>query len=523
MVSYKRLYFVIGLLALVMAVVACRSSNQADEQPASSADVTPPTPTAAPQGGDTTPTGRIAFMGPYGPSVQVFVMNADGSGLRLVSDGKVDAVFPSLSPDGTKVVYSVQQGQNLDLVVTDIESGETTRLTETPDVVELQPAWSPDGARIAFMSNRNGNFDLFVMNADGSNVQPVVQLPDSDERLGGWSPDGRSLVFVSETPEEQAIMVVEVESGDVQELTRRAGVEANPTFSPDGKRIAFYSDRGRPGEDLDLYVMDADGSNVRPLKEDPQNMNLFPVWSPDGQWVAYAMPQGERYTIVQLLVEAGLERQIPKVDGVVTSWAASAEPLEEIGFSQQDFTYEVSEAVLAQAPSKGRPDAPVVVVEFSDYQCPFCKRFVEETLPALQRYIDEGTVRFIFVDFPLDGIHPQARAAAQAAHCAAEQGGNEAYWQMHDALFARQEEWAGQEDAASVLAELANDIGLDGSAVQACIESGRFADRVQQGVNEGIRLGVNGTPTFFVNGHQLVGVQSVETFEQFIAQATEDK
>ena len=516
MISRTRwMAMLIGLLAL-LALSGCGPLGGSDKQ---AAEPTPSTsPTKAAQEGSTVPTGRMAFMGPYGPTVQVFVMNADGTGLRLVSDGETDSVFPALSPDGTKVAYSVQEAQNLDLVVTDIESGETTRLTETPDVVEMQPAWSPDGSRIAFMSNRDGTFDIFVMKADGTDVRPLVQLPDSDERMGSWSPDGQRLVFVSETDQEQAIQVVDVESGEVKELSRRAGVEANPTFSPDGTRIAFYSDRARPGEDLDLYVMDVDGSNVQPIKDDPQNLNLFPVWSPDGRWLAYTMPQGERYVVVQMLVEAGLERQVQDIDGVVTSWVASAKPLEETGFSQQDFTYQVSEAVLSQAPSKGKPDAPVVIVEFSDYQCPFCKRFAEETLPALQRYIDEGTVRLVYVDFPIDQIHPQARAAAQAAYCAAEQGGPEAYWQMHDVLFAAQDQWAGKEDVVSVLADLAERAGLDGEALRTCVESGRFAERVQQGLEEGTRLGVSGTPTFFVNGKKLVGAQSIETFEQLIAQ-----
>ncbi|GEM_PF-746501 len=514
----------IGSIVLLFALVACARPGPAGEQdaggratPSVAVDQTPPTPVSG-STGEEMPAGRMAFMGPYGPSVQVFVMNADGSGLRLVSDGERESVFPSLSPDGTRVAYTVQVENSLDLVVTEIESGETDRLTESPEF-ELQPVWSPDGSKLAFLSNINGTFDLFVMDADGSNVRPLVQLPESDERLGGWSPDGSKIVFVSETQTEQAIMVVDVESGEVQELTRRAGVEANPTYSPDGTRIAFYSDRARPGEDLELYVMGADGSDVRPLTDDPQAPSFFPVWSPDGRWIAYAMLQGQQYVVVQRQVESGLERRISGVDGIVTSWVAADEPLADTGFTQE-YVYTLDPQVIAQFPTKGSPDAPVVIVEFSDYQCPFCKRFFDETLPALTPYIEDGTVRLVLVDFPIDNIHPQARPAAQAAYCAADQAGPEAYWRMHDVLFGRQEEWAGREDVVDVLVNFAEEQGLNGDELRTCVEENRFNDRVELGLAEGTRLGVNGTPTFFVNGRRLVGAQPFEVFAQIIEEAT---
>ena len=93
-------------------------------------------------------------------------------------------------------------------------------------------------------------------------------------------------------------------------------------------------------------------------------------------------------------------------------------------------------ASLADAPALGRPDAPVTLVEFSDYQCPFCGRFFSATLSTLKRdYIDTGKVRYVFRDYPLAQIHPQARKAAEAAHCAGDQG---KYWEMHDRLFRNQ-------------------------------------------------------------------------------------
>src|SRR3989475_12275816 len=111
---------------------------------------------------------------------------------------------------------------------------------------------------------------------------------------------------------------------------------------------------------------------------------------------------------------------------------------------------------VADAPMLGRADAPVTLVEFSDYQCPFCQRFFATTLSAIKKqYVDTGKVRYVFRDFPLDQLHPQARKAAEAAHCARELG---KYWEMHDVLFQNQKALA-----LSQLAEHARTVGVDGA------------------------------------------------------------
>src|SRR2546427_8375547 len=111
---------------------------------------------------------------------------------------------------------------------------------------------------------------------------------------------------------------------------------------------------------------------------------------------------------------------------------------------------------VADAPMLGRADAPVTLVEFSDYQCPFCQRFFATTLSAIKKqYVDTGKVRYVFRDFPLDQLHPQARKAAEAVHCAGEHG---RYWEMHDLLFQNQKALAPLE-----LTEHARTVGLDGA------------------------------------------------------------
>ena len=176
---------------------------------------------------------------------------------------------------------------------------------------------------------------------------------------------------------------------------------------------------------------------------------------------------------------------------------------------------------VADAPMLGRADAPVTLVEFSDYQCPFCQRFFATTLPALKNeYVAKGKVRYVFRDFPLDQIHPLARKAAEAAHCAGEHA---KYWEMHDVLFQNQRALAPLQ-----LAEHARTVGVEGAKFDECLSSGRHAARVERGLADGAAVGVQGTPTFVVGktkagdvveGTPIRGAQPLETFRRIIDQA----
>jgi protein-disulfide isomerase len=163
-------------------------------------------------------------------------------------------------------------------------------------------------------------------------------------------------------------------------------------------------------------------------------------------------------------------------------------------------------AVSRDDPSLGPRDAPVVIVEFSDYQCPYCKRWHDEVLPLiLTEYGDQ--VRYIYRDYPLNG-HPEAQPAAEAANCAGEQ---EAYWEFHDAIFSEEYGYG-----RSAYVQYARDLGLDTEAFNECLNSRKFQDEVMGDFRDGIRLGVNSTPTFFVNDTQVIGAQPFEVFQQLI-------
>ncbi len=171
-------------------------------------------------------------------------------------------------------------------------------------------------------------------------------------------------------------------------------------------------------------------------------------------------------------------------------------------------------AAGADPRSKGKADAPVTIVEFSDFQCPFCSRWVSQTYPALvEDYIDTGKVQLQFRDFPLTQIHPNAQGAAVASRCAAEQG---AYWEMHDKLFGSQNEWADLPDPKETFGGYASGLGLDQAAFAACLTSGQFDQAIQDDLQAGQAAGVTGTPSFLINGELLVGAQPTDVFKQAI-------
>jgi protein-disulfide isomerase len=144
------------------------------------------------------------------------------------------------------------------------------------------------------------------------------------------------------------------------------------------------------------------------------------------------------------------------------------------------------------APFLGDPQAKVVLIEFSDYHCQFCARHSGETLPQiLAEYVKTGKVRYVFRDFPIEQLHPQAFKAHEAAYCAGDQG---KYWEMHGRLFAHQNVQATPKE----LAAQAQVLGLNGSRFQECLDSGRHAARIRTSQVEGLAAGVSGTPSFFL-------------------------
>ena len=159
-------------------------------------------------------------------------------------------------------------------------------------------------------------------------------------------------------------------------------------------------------------------------------------------------------------------------------------------------------------PFKGPANAPVTIVEFSDFQCPFCSR-VNPTLARLRDRFGDS-IRIVFRDLPILQIHPQAAKAAEAATCAHDQ---KKFWEMHDLLFANQQRL----DVAS-LKQHAATLGLDAGAFATCLDSGKYANEWQKDAADAAAAGVQSTPAFFINGRPVIGAQPYEAFADVVAE-----
>ncbi|MBI4888400.1 MAG: thioredoxin domain-containing protein [Acidobacteria bacterium] len=179
-----------------------------------------------------------------------------------------------------------------------------------------------------------------------------------------------------------------------------------------------------------------------------------------------------------------------------------AGPRIDVVFDAPRYTVEVA----PDDPVLGAAAAPVTVIEFSDFQCPFCQRVMPTLKRVKETYGDR--VRIVWKDFPLTSIHPQAFKAAEAGNCAREQG---KFWEYHDRLFGNQ-----QALQPEFLKKYAADAGLDAAAFNGCLDTAKYAERVQAQMGVGTQLGVSSTPSLFINGRMVSGAQPYETFTAII-------
>lgn len=170
----------------------------------------------------------------------------------------------------------------------------------------------------------------------------------------------------------------------------------------------------------------------------------------------------------------------------------------------------------------GNPDAKLTVIEFSDFQCPFCSDFYTETLPLIKKaYIDTGKIKLVYRDLPLSDKHPQSQKAAEAAECAGEQ---DKYFEMHDLLFENQSTWSGNNTEAAntkamkLFKEFAKQLKLTTTDFNSCLDSGKMADEVVKDLQDAYISEIYGTPTFSINGRIIKGAQQFPYFQNIIEQ-----
>jgi Tol biopolymer transport system component len=228
------------------------------------------------------PTHEIVFASSRDGDVDIYVMNADGTGIQqLINHPAIDNA-PSWSPDGTRIAFVSRRDGNYEAYVINADGSGLARVTNNPANDFAPFAWSPDGTKIAFASDRAGVVEIYVMNADGSNVTPLTDQAGGDV-YPSWSPDGSKITFASGRDGNAEIYVVNADGSGLTRLTDNPAYDSQAGWSPDGSKIVFVSDRDGNWE---IYVMNADGSGVTRLTDNPA-LDEIPSWSPDGTSIIF--------------------------------------------------------------------------------------------------------------------------------------------------------------------------------------------------------------------------------------------
>ena len=221
-----------------------------------------------------------------------------------------------------QIVFVSERNGNPEIYVMDSNGQNQRRLTNNRGD-DWSPSWSPDGKRIVFMSERAGHVhakhgwptsEIYVMDADGGSQQNLTNNPAND-RQPSWSPDGKRIAFMSDRDGPDLhfdIYVMDADGGNEQKLTENPNTDRQPSWSPDGKRIAFSSVRPEEHFSHEIYVMDADGGNTQRLTENLKT-DLFPAWSPDGTQIAFASDRKadfENFEIYVMDADGGNQRRL---------------------------------------------------------------------------------------------------------------------------------------------------------------------------------------------------------------------
>ena len=250
---------------------------------------------------------QIAFSSERDGNTEIYVMAADGKNQRRLTNNPASDHSPSWSPDGKRIAFVSRRdghfigegGLSSEIYVMDADGGNQQNLTDN-DFYDTHPSWSPDGERIAFASRRDGHFigegglssEIYVMDADGKNTRRLTNNRKSDWSPS-WSSDGKWIAFRSDRKGDGVnyeIYVMDADGGNLRRLTNNRKSDFSPSWSSDGKRIVFSSYRDGNGE---IYVMDNDGGNQQKLTNNPRHTNGGPAWFGPAFAVA---PAGKKIT-----------------------------------------------------------------------------------------------------------------------------------------------------------------------------------------------------------------------------------
>jgi len=290
----------------------------------------PPTSTPAPPTATPRPTatatrspltgsggGVIAFVSDQSGSQEIYVMNADGSDQRRLTNDPSTNAWPNWSPDGRQIAFQSNRSGALNIYVMDILGGSSADDSKVSQMTNSQagrggswePAWSPDGQWIVYSAQQASGSDLFLVNPNGTERRRLTDNKAIDG-CPTWSPDGKQIAFFSDRDGNWEIYVMKSDGSDVRRLTQHPGQDHSPAWSPDGSRIAFVSDRDGNEEIYLMNLADAlqgtDGTGLRRLTRNKVE-DWFPAWSPDGKWIAFSSSRDGNHEIYVMPVADALQ------------------------------------------------------------------------------------------------------------------------------------------------------------------------------------------------------------------------
>jgi TolB protein len=249
----------------------------------------------------------IAFYSERDRNAEIYVINADGTGERRLTNNNADDVTPDWSPDGEQIAFGSTVDNNGDIYIMKADGSDQRRLTHH-EAEELHPDWSPDGRRIAFVSDRDGDMEIYVMDIDGANQVRLTYSPAGD-MSPDWSPDGTQIIFNSERDGNWEIYVMDSDGANQRPLTESPEWEIFPAWSPDGTKITYFS-MIPGGRRQDVFTMNADGTGVLQLTDRPNTVDEDPVWSPDGSQIAFQSDRDRNFEIYVMNADGSNQRRL---------------------------------------------------------------------------------------------------------------------------------------------------------------------------------------------------------------------
>ncbi len=291
----RLIYFVITIL-LVLFITRCGREVLIESPlgiPVNLTSVSPIPPSL---------NGHILFHSNNSGDFDIYVINANGTGMRRLTSTSGDDIEASWSPDGQKIAFTSQRDGNYEIYIMNTDGSEQQRLTRDP-ATDWGPTWSPDSKKIVFASDRNGQMNLFMMNADGSDQRPLLTNFGSKAWAPAWSPVGEEIAFVSDVDGDSELFLLQIESNTVLQLTFNERRDDRPSWSPDGSQIVYMGAKADTSlfDPDEIYIIPRLGGTPRQLTDNLIG-DILPCWSPDGEWIAFSSSRNGGWNIMVIQV-----------------------------------------------------------------------------------------------------------------------------------------------------------------------------------------------------------------------------